>query len=97
MQFCSSIGVRVSTAVGKLLQLTSQPSGYYVGAVLRFQITFPNDYPERTPTVQFVTDIFHPLIDQKGNFHLNSHLRPWKCVCLLLSLSFLRETFFVAF
>lgn len=52
--------------------------GYYTGAVLRFRLTFPDDYPERIPTVQFVTDIFHPLIDQKGHFNLSSHLRPWK-------------------
>lgn len=33
--------------------------------------------------MQFVTDIFHPLIDQKGHFHLGSHLRPWKYVVLV--------------
>ncbi|KAF5363678.1 hypothetical protein D9756_000645 [Leucocoprinus leucothites] len=52
--------------------------GYYAGAVLRFRLNFPSDYPDRIPTVQFVTDIFHPLIDQGGYFNLSSHFRPWK-------------------
>ncbi len=52
--------------------------GYYAGAILRFRLTFPDDYPDKIPTVQFVTDIFHPLIDQKGYFNLAAHIRPWK-------------------
>ncbi|KAF9451704.1 UBC-like protein [Macrolepiota fuliginosa MF-IS2] len=52
--------------------------GYYAGAVLRFRLTFPNDYPDKMPTIQFVTDIFHPLIDPKGYFNLGAHFRPWK-------------------
>ena len=76
-----------------VLSLThAQWSGYYTGAVLRFRLTFPDDYPERIPTVQFVTDIFHPLIDQKGHFNLSSHLRPWKCVLVVIA-SLLMATF----
>jgi len=52
--------------------------GYYAGAILRFRLTFPDDYPDKIPAVQFVTDIFHPLIDQNGYFNLAAHLRPWK-------------------
>ncbi|KXN90247.1 hypothetical protein AN958_04038 [Leucoagaricus sp. SymC.cos] len=52
--------------------------GYYAGAVLRFRLTFPDDYPDKIPTVQFITDIFHPLIDQKGFYNLSVHFRPWK-------------------
>lgn len=76
-----------------VLSLThAQWSGYYTGAVLRFRLTFPDDYPERIPAVQFVTDIFHPLIDQKGYFNLSSHLRPWKCVLVVIA-SLLMATF----
>lgn len=76
-----------------VLSLThAQWSGYYTGAVLRFRLTFPDDYPERIPAVQFVTDIFHPLIDQKGYFNLSSHLRPWKCVLVVIA-SLLTATF----
>ncbi|KIX03182.1 uncharacterized protein Z518_06734 [Rhinocladiella mackenziei CBS 650.93] len=36
--------------------------GPYAGAVLRFQISFPDDYPEHPPVITFSTDIFHPLV-----------------------------------
>ncbi|EKM80305.1 hypothetical protein AGABI1DRAFT_73378 [Agaricus bisporus var. burnettii JB137-S8] len=52
--------------------------GYYAGAILRFRVTFPSDYPDNIPAVQFITDIFHPLIDQSGFFNLSAHFRPWK-------------------
>lgn len=52
--------------------------GYYAGAILRFRVTFASDYPDNIPAVQFVTDIFHPLIDQSGVFNLSAHFRPWK-------------------
>ena len=37
-------------------------SGPYAPAILRFQITFPYDYPDLPPTITFITDIFHPLV-----------------------------------
>ncbi|KAL4941349.1 hypothetical protein BDV06DRAFT_4260 [Aspergillus oleicola] len=37
-------------------------SGPYASAILRFQIRFPPDYPNRPPLVTFSTDVFHPLI-----------------------------------
>ncbi|RLL95815.1 hypothetical protein CFD26_106062 [Aspergillus turcosus] len=37
-------------------------SGPYASAVLRFQIRFPDSYPELPPLVTFSTDVFHPLI-----------------------------------
>ncbi|KAK4176707.1 ubiquitin-conjugating enzyme/RWD-like protein [Triangularia setosa] len=36
--------------------------GPYATAILRFQIWFPDDYPDSAPLVTFSTDIFHPLI-----------------------------------
>ncbi|KAK0672282.1 ubiquitin-conjugating enzyme/RWD-like protein [Cercophora samala] len=36
--------------------------GPYATAILRFQISFPDDYPDSAPLVTFSTDIFHPLI-----------------------------------
>ena len=52
--------------------------GYYADAILKFNLTFPPNYPERPPTVQFVTDIFHPLISQDGTFGLSPRFRPWR-------------------
>lgn len=36
--------------------------GPYTNAVLRFQIAFPDDYPDRPPVVTFLQDVFHPLV-----------------------------------
>ncbi|KAJ5167372.1 uncharacterized protein N7482_006153 [Penicillium canariense] len=37
-------------------------SGPYASAVLRFQVRFPDIYPDLPPLVTFGTDVFHPLI-----------------------------------
>lgn len=56
-------------------------SGYYQDSVLKFTVTFPNDYPERPPTVRFLTDIFHPLVDPRtGAYSLAPRFRPWRFV-----------------
>ncbi|KAJ5948226.1 hypothetical protein N7466_001241 [Penicillium verhagenii] len=36
--------------------------GPYASAILRFQIRFPDIYPDLPPLVTFATDVFHPLI-----------------------------------
>ncbi|KAM5348094.1 hypothetical protein ACJ41O_007918 [Fusarium nematophilum] len=36
--------------------------GPYCPAILRFQISFPDSYPQLPPLVTFSTDMFHPLI-----------------------------------
>ncbi|KAI9872126.1 MAG: hypothetical protein M1830_002045, partial [Pleopsidium flavum] len=36
--------------------------GPYAPAILRFQISFPPNYPDLPPIVTFTTDIFHPLL-----------------------------------
>lgn len=52
-------------------------------SILKFRLTFPTDYPERPPMVQFMTDVFHPLISQQdGTFNLAPKFRPWRCVRL---------------
>ncbi|KAI9001423.1 UBC-like protein [Trametes punicea] len=53
--------------------------GYYTDSILKFRLSFPADYPERPPVVQFLTDVFHPLISQKdGTFNLSPRFRPWR-------------------
>ncbi|KAA1466478.1 UBC-like protein [Dentipellis sp. KUC8613] len=53
--------------------------GYYTDSILKFRITFPPQYPERPPVVQFMTDVFHPLIShQDGTFNLAPKFRPWR-------------------
>lgn len=36
--------------------------GPYANAILRYQIEFPDDYPQRPPVVVFQSDLFHPLV-----------------------------------
>ena len=36
--------------------------GPYAPAILRFQVTFPDNYPDRPPLFVFKSDIFHPLV-----------------------------------
>jgi len=53
--------------------------GYYTDSILKFRITFPATYPERPPVVQFLSDIFHPLISPRnGVFNLSPRFRPWR-------------------
>jgi len=54
--------------------------GYYSDAIFKFRLTFPNNYPESPPLVQFVTDVvFHPLVSQSnGTFNLAPRFRPWR-------------------
>lgn len=42
--------------------LTGDFAGPYAGAVLRFEIAFPDSYPDDPPLVTFSSDIFHPLV-----------------------------------
>jgi len=52
--------------------------GYYAGAVLKFRLAFPENYPETPPAVDFITDVFHPLISPTGSFNLSPRFRPWR-------------------
>ncbi|VDC02564.1 unnamed protein product [Peniophora sp. CBMAI 1063] len=53
--------------------------GYYTDSILKFRVIFPPNYPDRAPNVQFITDVFHPLIAQQdGEFNVASRFRPWR-------------------
>jgi len=53
--------------------------GYYTDCILKFRMTFPANYPEGPPMVQFLTDVFHPLISQNdGVFNIAPRFRPWR-------------------
>ncbi|CAG7845970.1 SubName: Full=Uncharacterized protein {ECO:0000313/EMBL:CCA71092.1} [Serendipita indica DSM 11827] len=53
--------------------------GYYSGAVLKFRLSFPSNYPERAPQIHFITDVFHPLVSQRdGSFTLTPRIPTWR-------------------
>jgi len=49
--------------------LWSVHQGYYKGAILKFNVIFPSNYPEAPPTIYFVTPVFHPLVHGNGLFN----------------------------
>ena len=61
------------------LYLAYAQLGYYTDSILKFRMSFPTNYPERPPLVQFLTDVFHPLVSQQdGTFNLTPRFRPWR-------------------
>ncbi|KAK0206544.1 UBC-like protein [Desarmillaria ectypa] len=52
--------------------------GYYADGIFKFRLLFPPNYPERPPTVQFITDMFHPLISANGIFNLAPRFHHWR-------------------
>lgn len=53
--------------------------GYYAGAVYRFTLDVPASYPAAPPTVRFMTECFHPLVDPAtGRFDLRSRFPQWR-------------------
>ncbi|ORY33960.1 ubiquitin-conjugating enzyme/RWD-like protein [Naematelia encephala] len=39
--------------------------GPYAGAVLHFTLTFPTTYPRTAPTIQFDSEVYHPMVDPR--------------------------------
>ncbi|GFO43139.1 ubiquitin-conjugating enzyme e2 [Plakobranchus ocellatus] len=43
------------------------PETLYEGGVFKAHLLFPKEYPQRPPKMKFVSDMWHPNIDQDGN------------------------------
>ncbi|KAI8378037.1 ubiquitin-conjugating enzyme/RWD-like protein [Radiomyces spectabilis] len=52
--------------------------GYYKSGVFKFRMVVPEVYPALPPTVTFLTDIFHPLVDVSGNLSLVQRFPTWR-------------------
>ncbi|KAI8977321.1 ubiquitin-conjugating enzyme/RWD-like protein [Mycotypha africana] len=52
--------------------------GLYQSGVFKFRVAIPQDYPEYPPSVTFMSDMFHPLIDGGGNLSLSQQFLTWR-------------------
>ncbi|RKP07231.1 ubiquitin-conjugating enzyme/RWD-like protein, partial [Thamnocephalis sphaerospora] len=52
--------------------------GYYRGAVFKFKLAIPEEYPNRAPSITFITDVFHPLVDPNGRMMLRARFPRWE-------------------
>jgi ubiquitin-protein ligase len=53
-------------------------NGYYKGGVFKFVINIPEEYPDAAPSVRFLTDMFHPLINTSGNCAILHKFPRWR-------------------
>lgn len=53
--------------------------GYYAGAVLRFTLSIPHNYPNAPPVVTVQSPIQHPLVDQRtSRVKLDGRFPRWR-------------------
>ncbi|KAI8622085.1 ubiquitin-conjugating enzyme/RWD-like protein [Chytriomyces sp. MP71] len=52
--------------------------GYYREAVFKFHLSIPDDYPSEGPTLRFITEMFHPLVDRSGFFNMRQQFPVWR-------------------
>ena len=53
--------------------------GLYKGAVFKFRLVLPEEYPEQAPDLFFTSDVFHPMVDpQTGQVELVSLFPEWQ-------------------
>merc|ERR1711865_337589 len=54
-------------------------SGLYRGGIFKFQLELPEEYPDMPPTLHFLTDVFHPMVELgTGRVDLDVWFPDWK-------------------
>lgn len=57
----------------------------YRNGIFKLNVSFPEDYPNRPPTVEFATKVYHPNIDPQNGFIGLSILHEDWCPALTIS------------
>ncbi|KZT38323.1 UBC-like protein [Sistotremastrum suecicum HHB10207 ss-3] len=52
--------------------------GFYANSVLKFKLVFPPNYPDAPPALQFITQVFHPLVREDGLINMEGGFSPWR-------------------
>ena len=74
--YCTAGPVNKSNMFIWEAQIIGPPSTPYHGGVFKLQITFPSDYPDSPPRLQFITVPLHLNISSSGTI-CNSLLTRW--------------------
>ncbi|KAK9702301.1 hypothetical protein K7432_011296 [Basidiobolus ranarum] len=51
--------------------------GYYRNGIFKFKLVIPQEYPDKAPSVDFINDVFHPLVDVYRRFSLKQRFPHW--------------------
>lgn len=60
------------------LCLLSVHEGLYRNAMFKFNLTVPDTYPHDRPSVQFISEIFHPQVAADGTVDLSRAFPAWR-------------------
>ncbi|CAO3621540.1 unnamed protein product [Mucor fragilis] len=52
--------------------------GFYRSGTFKFRLTLPENYPNQPPSITLLTDLFHPLVDVKGNVCISQQFPVWR-------------------
>ncbi|OLY78846.1 Protein crossbronx-like protein [Smittium mucronatum] len=70
--------------------------GLWNGGIFKFKVVFPEEYPEATPEIYFMTQVSHPLINPvNGFYNLSTFFPKWIPYehNLFLALTFVKNSF----
>lgn len=65
---CKNIYISQSNDIYKWIGVIFVREGYYRGGVFKFNVIFSEDR-NRNPVIQFITHIYHPLVNKYGYFN----------------------------
>ncbi|GAA5811066.1 hypothetical protein MFLAVUS_004495 [Mucor flavus] len=52
--------------------------GFYKSGTFKFRLSIPQNYPNQPPSITFLTDMFHPLVDVNGNVSISQQFPIWR-------------------